>query len=133
MFGVEARKHGNRRKRAGGDLEGEHEQGNERLDAAAEEKRHDEQIARLREHAQRKYEEHERRDASEPCGDGAEEEEPQQHGHVGKEPRHEAEEEVPHDEHARVELGDGRVVVAVGVLEDLVAQEIDGHLIHDVL
>ena len=132
LVGIEPRKHRDACERDRGDFERQHEQRDERRQIAAEEQRHDEHIARLREDAEREDEQHERRHARQTRRGGGEQEHPQQDADIAYEPRRQAEEEVPQQKDARIELGDGRVIVAVGVFEHLVAQKVDGNLIHDV-
>ena len=117
----------------GGHLQGEHQQRGHRRGVPPEEEGHHEEVPRLGEHPDGEEEEHQPRHPGQDGGDHHQQEAPQQEGDVVDEPGNQAEEEVPGQQDPGVQGDDHRVVVAVGVLQHLVAEKVHGDLIQHVL
>ena len=117
----------------GGHLQGEDQQGRHCGGVASEQQRHDKEIPCLREHPQGKEEQHQPRHSRQEGGGHHQQEAPQQEGNVAHEPGHQAEEQIPGQQDSGVQAGDHGVIVAIGVLQHLIAQEVHGELIQDAL
>ena len=70
-----------------------------------------------------------RRDPGRPRGQCNENEDPQQEHHIVQEPGHQPEEQIPDKQDAGIHLRDHRVIIAVGIFQDLISQKVNGNFI----
>ena len=133
LIRVQAGEHSHRGQGDGGHLQREDEQRGNGGGVAAKEQRHQEQIPRLREHPQGEEEQHQTSHTGQDGGSHHQQEAPQQEGNVADKPGDQAEKQVPGQQDPGVQGGDHGVVVAVGVLQHLIAEKVHGEFVQDVL
>ena len=117
----------------GGHLQGEDQQGRYGGGVPAKEKGHQEQIPRLGEDPQGEQEQHQPRHPGQDGGGHHQQEAPQQKGDVADKPGDQAEEQIPGQQDAGVQGGNDGIVVAICVLQHLIAEKVHGEFIQNAL
>ena len=133
LIRVQAGEHGHRGQGDGGHLQGEGQQRGNGRGVPAEEKSHHEEIPRLGEDPQGEEKQHQPRHPGQDGGAHHQQEAPQQERDVVYEPGDQAEEQIPGQQDAGVQGGNDGIVVAIGVLQHLIAEKVHGEFIQNAL
>ena len=130
---IEPGEYGHGGKGNGGDLQGKHQQRRDGRSIAAEKERHQKQITGLGKDAQGKQKQHQSCHMRHDRGGHHQQEADQEKRKIIDKPWNQAEKQIPCDQNPRVQRRNDSIVVSIRIFQNLIAEEIHGEFIEDIL
>ena len=129
---VQTGENGDRGQGYGGYLQGKHQKGRHGGGVASKKQGENQQVSGLGKYAQNEEKKHQAGDSGKDRGDHDQKKAAKQKGYIIREPGHYGEKQIPGQQNPGVQAGDDRVIVAVGIFQNLAAEKIHGKFVQDI-